>query len=156
MIRDQPVTSAKRGSLWIRIACQSHEVEFRLGSSAEWDIPLVWLSWEKHPRHVITWHHPSFCLVPLGWPTHSSCSLTRAVCWSAPRGHWTPDSRTRWRWIPNSPSWDSALLAVNRIARNEVKWHYLHNMGGSSIFINGDDSLHSSKRGSVILGKYYK
>lgn len=29
-----------------------------------------------------------------GWPTHSSCSSTRAVCRSAPRGQWTPDSRT--------------------------------------------------------------
>lgn len=49
---------------------------------------------KKTPRHVIAWHHPSSCLVPLGWPTHRSCSLTRGVCWSAPGGRWTPDSRT--------------------------------------------------------------
>lgn len=61
-----------------------------------------------------------------------------------------------WRWIPNSPSQDSTLLAVNRTARNEVKWHYLHNMGASSIFINGADSLYSLERGCAILGNGYK
>lgn len=60
------------------------------------------------------------------------------------------------RWIPNSPSQDSMPLAVYYTARNEVKWHYLHNIGTSSIFISSADSLFSLERGCAILGNGYK
>lgn len=138
----------------IRGDCRSHEVKFILGSK-EWDIPLLWLSWKKHPRHVITWHHLSSCLS--SWDDqHTPLVLRQELCAGQ---HWEasePQIVALWRWIPNSPSQDSVLLAVNYTARNEVKWHYLHNMGASSIFINSADRLYSLERGSAILGNGYK
>lgn len=110
---------------------------------------------EKHPRHVITWHHPSSCLS--SWDDqHTPLVLRQELRTGQHRKASEPQIVALWRWIPNSPSWDSTLLAVNHTARNEVKWHYLHNMGASSIFINSADSLYSKMRGSVILGNGYK
>lgn len=132
----------------------SHEVEFRLGSTV-WDIPLVWLSWKKHPRHIITWHHPCSCLCY--WDDqHTPLVLWQELCAGQ---HWKatePQIVALWRWIPNSPSQDSTLLTVKHTTRNEVKWHYLYNIGASSIFIDSVDSLYSLERGCTILGNGYK
>lgn len=110
---------------------------------------------EKHPKHVITWHHPSSCLS--SWDDqHTALVLWQEQCAGQHHEASEPQIAARWHWIPNSPSRDSTLLAVNHTTRNKVKWHYLHNMGASSIFITGADSLFCLERGSAILGNGYK
>ena len=110
---------------------------------------------EKHQSHVITWHHPSLCLS--SWDDqHTPLVIRQELCAGQHHKASEPQIVALWRWITNSPSRDSTLLAVNHTGRNEVKWHYLHYMGASSIFINGVDSLYSLERGSTILGNGYK
>ena len=91
----------------------------------------------------------------MGHMGHTPLVLHKELCAAWHRKATEPQIVALCGWIPTSQSQDSTLLAVNHTARNEVKWHYLHNMGASSIFINGDDNLYSLERGSAILGNSY-
>lgn len=132
------------------IAFREHDT--RMKSNSYLDSKSETFPWK---RHVITWHHPSSCLS--SWDDqHTALVLWQELCAGQHHKASEPQIVALWRWIPSSPSRDSTLLAVNHTARNEVKWHYLHNMGASSIFINGADSLYSLERGGAILGNGYK
>lgn len=97
----------------------------------------------------------------LGWtPHHIALVKEQEQCAGQHHEASEPQIATLWRWIPNSPSRDSTLLAVNHTTRNKVKWHYLHNMGASSIFITGADSLFCLEGEAVrflemVINKYW-
>lgn len=102
------------------------EVEFWIGS---------WMLGKNLPRRVLPWHHPSPLCVSSWADQHSHLVLQQGPCADQHHKASEPQIVALWRWIPNGPSRDSMLLAVIHTARNEVKWHYLHNMGASPILL---------------------
>lgn len=87
------------------------------------------------PPHVSTsWHHTYSCL-PLTMTDTLPLVPRGEQCAAQHREATEPQIAALRRWIPNSPSPDSTLLAVNHTAWNEVKWRYLDNTGAPLLFL---------------------